>query len=182
MRVATSVLGSEADAEDVVQETWLRLRRVDRSKIRSLGAWLRAVVVNVAVDARTARPGGHPWDQAGVWELERDASDPDQLVIQREDVEAALAILLRTLSPPERSAFVLHDLFGLSFVEVAAMVGRKPSACRQLAVRAREHIAWGKARFPVDAGQLRRVAGAFSAACEGGDLRALQEALEGRPR
>jgi RNA polymerase sigma-70 factor (ECF subfamily) len=147
LRVAYATLGSLAGAEDCVQEAWLRLRTVARpEQIGDLGAWLTTTVGRLALDAlgsaraRRERYVG-PWPPEPLVE---DAHDQADRVTLDESVSVALLVVLERLSPAERTAFLLHDVFGLTFEEVAGVVGRSPAAVCQLVARARRHVADGR--------------------------------------
>lgn len=141
--IATKLLGSPADADDAVQETWLRLERADTSSIDNLQAWLTTVVSRVSLDQLRAprRSREHSW-QIEPWRDEpvANAADPADVAEQSDQVNIALLVLLETLSPAERIAFVLHDVFAQPFDEVAAVLDRSPEAVRQLASRARRRV------------------------------------------
>jgi RNA polymerase sigma-70 factor, ECF subfamily len=169
-RVAYSTLGSRAEAEDVVQEAWLRLQRTDPSEIRDLRAWLVTVVGRLALDALgSARARREHY--VGEWLPEPlvDADPADRVTLD-EEVSLALLRVLERLSPAERTAFVLHDVFGYAFGEVAEAVGRTPQATRQLASRARRQVEEERPRFPATPAQQRAVVEAFAEAAVGGDL------------
>lgn len=210
-RLAYGTLGSFAEADDVVQEAWLRLQRVDADAIDDLRAWLTTVVGRLALDAlgsarvRRERYVG-PWlpepavgapgaptaaEGAAAAALERgdavvagsaasraDAADPADRVTLDEEVTTALLVVLERLSPAERTAFVLHDVFGLGFPEVAEVVGRTPAAVRQLAARARRHVQDGTPRFPATREQQAEIVAAFAAAWQAGDVDRLVGALD----
>jgi RNA polymerase sigma-70 factor (ECF subfamily) len=183
LRVAYATVGSLADAEDCVQEAWLRLRRhPDRAAIRDLGAWLTTTVSRLALDtlgsarARRERYVG-PWLPEPLVE-DLDSRDPADRVTLDESVSMALLVVLERLSAPERTAFLLHDVFSLSFEEVARVVGRSPAAVRQLAARARRHVERGRPRFPPTHAEQREVIAAFAAACQAGDLERLVALLD----
>jgi RNA polymerase sigma-70 factor (ECF subfamily) len=174
VRVAYTILGSVAEAEDVVQDGWLRLQRVaDRSAIRDLRAWLTTTVGRLALDAlgsARARREHYvgPWlPEPLVRPLDEDPADRITL---DESVELALLIALEQLTPAERTAFLLHDVFGFGFDEVAEVVGRTPAATRQLATRARRQIADGRPRLPPTREQQLEIVTAFAYACAEGDL------------
>jgi RNA polymerase sigma-70 factor (ECF subfamily) len=183
VRLAYATTGSLAEAEDCVQEAWLRLRRVpDPGSIRDLGAWLTTTVSRLALDAlgsaraRRERYVG-PWlPEPLVSDL--GGSDPADRVTLDESVSMALLVVLERLSPPERTSFLLHDVFGMSFAEVAGVVGRSPAAVRQLASRARQHVDGGGPRFPPTRAQQEELVTAFAAACAGGDLEGLVALLD----
>ncbi|MFI6520299.1 RNA polymerase sigma factor SigJ [Spirillospora sp. NPDC050679] len=186
LHVAYATLGSMAEAEDCVQEAWLRLRLrglPEAEEIRDLRAWLTRTVGRLALDALgTARARRERY--VGTWlpePLVGDASgDPADRVTLDESVSMALLLVMESLSPAERAAFLLHDVFGLSFDEVADVVGRSPAAVRQLASRARRHVAEGRPRFPPTPAQQRQVVAAFASACQHGDLERLTSLLDPR--
>lgn len=174
IRVAYSTLGSVAEAEDIVQEAWLRLQRTsDQSSIRDLRAWLTTTVGRLALDqlksARVRRE-----EYVGPWLPEPLVQPldqgPEDRVTLDESISLALMIVLERLSPAERTAFLLHDVFGLSFDEVSEVVGRSPATTRQLATRARKHVAEGRPRFPPTRTEQQAIVSAFAQACTEGDL------------
>jgi RNA polymerase sigma-70 factor (ECF subfamily) len=183
LRVAYSHLGSLGEAEDVVQEAWLRLVGVDRAEIRDLRAWLTTVVGRLALDAlssaraRRERYVG-PWLPEPVIDAPVRGLDPAGRVELDESVSMALLIVLESLSPAERSAFLLHDVFGYSFDEVARVVGRTPAATRQLAARGRRAVEARRPRYPAAPDEQREVVDAFRAATETGDIASLLELLD----
>src|SRR5690242_11843740 len=134
--VAFRMLGSFAEAEDAVQETWLRLSRADTSDVQNLGGWLTTVVARVCLDMlrsrATRREETLGEDASGSFVSQPDASDPEHEAILADSVGLALLVVLDTLNPAERLAFVLHDLFDVPFEEIAPLVGRTPTAARQL--------------------------------------------------
>jgi RNA polymerase sigma-70 factor (ECF subfamily) len=180
LRVAYATLGSVSEAEDIVQEAWLRLQRTEPGEVRDLTAWLITVVGRLALDALgSARARRERY--VGEWlpePLVGTAPDPADRVTLDEEVSLALLRVLEALSPAERTAFVLHDVFGHSFDEVAEAVGRTPQATRQLASRARRHVEAGRPRFPATPDEQARVVGAFATAVAGGDLEALVALLD----
>lgn len=184
LRVAYSTTGSLTEAEDCVQESWLRLRRVpDPAAIEDLGAWLIRTVGRLALDALgSARARREQY--VGTWlpepliELAPTRYDAAEQVTLDESVSMALLVVLEQLSPAERTAFLLHDVFGLTFQEVAEVVGRTPAAVRQLASRARRHVQQGEPRFPPTGAQQRELVTAFAAACERGELDGLVALLD----
>jgi RNA polymerase sigma-70 factor, ECF subfamily len=179
-RVAYATLGSVSDAEDVVQDAWLRLQRVKRhEEIRDLRAWLTTTVARLALDvlgsarARREQYVG-PWlPEPLVSDFDPAAEDPADRVTLDESVALALLVVLERLTPPERAAFLLHDVFRMTFEEIAEVVGRSPAATRQLAARARHHIDDGRPRFPPTRAQQLEIATAFALACSEGDLEQL---------
>lgn len=164
LRIAYRMLGSMADAEDVVQDAWLRWADADRQAVRVPEAFLRRVVTRLCLDqlksARVRRE-----EYVGPW-LPDPVVEPDAV----EDVTLPLMLALERLSPLERAAFLLHDVFGESFDDVAESLGRDSAACRQLAARAREHVRAGKPRFPVERAHGLEIAQAFFAASRGGEI------------
>ncbi|GAA4257838.1 sigma-70 family RNA polymerase sigma factor [Dactylosporangium darangshiense] len=174
--VAYRLLGSPDEADDAVQETWLRLARSDASEVRNLGGWLTTVVGRICLDMLRARRTRRE-DELG--ELEPrggDDGDPELDVLLAESVGAALDIVLDALSPAERLAFVLHDVFGVPFDEIATIVGRSPAATKMLASRARRRV---RASDVPDnqAPQHNEVVAAFLAAARAGDFDGLLELL-----
>ncbi|MFI6801287.1 RNA polymerase sigma factor SigJ [Streptosporangium canum] len=177
--VAYGLLGSLDEAEDVVQDAWLRLGRTDRAEIQDVTGWLVVTVSRLALDVlRSARVRREEY--VGPWLPEPvvTEADPSDRVTLAESMSMAMLVVLESLSPAERTAFVLHDVFGLSFQEVAQAVGRSPAACRQLAARARKHVAARAPRFDVDADEHRRVVEAFARASTGRDIDALLALLD----
>jgi RNA polymerase sigma-70 factor, ECF subfamily len=183
LRVAYSHLGSLGEAEDVVQEAWLRLERAERTEIRDLRAWLTTVVARLAIDALTSARARRE-HYVGTWlpeplvETGREDEDLADRVTLDESVSMALLVVLESLTPPERSAFLLHDVFGYSFEQVAGIVGRSPEASRQLAARARRHVEAGRPRYPATVEQQRDVLEAFLSAAGSGDVDALLALLD----
>jgi RNA polymerase sigma-70 factor, ECF subfamily len=183
LRVAYSHLGSLSEAEDIVQESWVRLQGVERSAIRNLRAWLTTVVSRLALDALTSARARReryvgPWLPEPIVDTSELGVDPAGRVDLDESVSMAMLIVLESLSPAERSAFLLHDVFGYSFPEVADVVGRTPQATRQLATRARHAVEARRPRYPAAPDQQREVISAFHAAAEEGDVASLLELLD----
>jgi RNA polymerase sigma-70 factor (ECF subfamily) len=181
-RLAYGTLGSVAEADDVVQEAWLRLQRTDAGEIRDLRAWLTTTVGRLALDAlgsarRRREQYVGPWLPEPLVE-DRPAEDPADRVTLDESVTTALLLVLERLSPAERTAFVLHDVFGLPFDEVGEIVGRAPAAVRQLASRARRHVDAGTPRFPASREEQERIVVAFAVASQAGDIDALVRMLD----
>jgi RNA polymerase sigma-70 factor (ECF subfamily) len=177
-RLAYATLGSVAEAEDVVQDAWLRLQ--DAGEVRDLPAWLTTVVGRLALDALgSARARRERY--VGEWlpePLVAEAADPADRVTLDEEVSFAMLRVLEALSPAERTAFVLHDVFGHSFAQVADAVGRTPDAARQLASRARRHVRTGRPRFSATRDEQREVVAAFAAAVAEGDVDRLVAVLD----
>ncbi len=182
VRVAYAVLGSHAEAEDVVSDCWIRLTSAHaRDPILDVDAWATVAVARRALDVlRSARVRREtyvgPWlPEPILHELDAGAvaPDPADRVTMDDTVSFALMVVLESLSPAERTSWVLHDLFGLEFTEVATAVGRSPAAVRQLAARARKHVAAGAPRVDVDVAQHEAAVQAFALASAGGDLGAL---------
>jgi RNA polymerase sigma-70 factor, ECF subfamily len=176
-RVAYGMLGSLAEAEDVVQEAWLRLGRTDPGAIDDLRAWLTTVVGRLALDALgSARRRRESY--VGEWLPEPVVEEYGDDPTLDESVSTALLVVLERLSPAERTAFLLHDVFDLPFDRVAAIVGRSPAAVRQLATRARAHVEAGQPRFPADGDEEARIVTAFALAWQEGDHEALLAVLD----
>lgn len=176
--VAYRMLGSLAEADDAVQETWLRLSRADTRAVENLGGWLTTVIARVCLDllrSRTARRE----DPLEIPLPERVASlDPEGEALLADSVGLALLVVLETLAPAERLAFVLHDLFAVPFEEIATIVGRSPTAARQLASRARRRVQ-GTAIVPeADLRRQRQVVDAFLAASREGNFATLLTLLD----
>jgi RNA polymerase sigma-70 factor (ECF subfamily) len=183
--VAYRMLGSLTDAEDVVQEAFARLMREDLHGIEDVRGWLVVVVTRLCLDQlRSARVRREayigPWLPEPVFDVAGDDPDPADRVTLDDSVRMALLIVLEELSPAERAAFVLHDVFGFSFEAVGSIVGRSATACRQLASRARRRVQaeTTPARFQVDRNELGRVVEQFIRASTGGDLDALLRVLD----
>lgn len=170
MRVAYRMLGSVADAEDIVQEAFIRWMGADRSGVREPEAFLRRTVTRLCLDRlksaqRQRETYIGPWLPDPVLEEEEEEEE--------EDVTLPLMLVLERLSPLERAAFLLHDVFGLKLDEVAATIRRDPAACRQLAARARAHVREARPRFQVEKQRGIELAKAFFAASRNGDMKAL---------
>ncbi len=176
--VAYRMLGSLGEAEDAVQEAWLRLGRADSGSIDNLEGWLTTVVARVCLDMLRSRKsrGEQPLDDQAPDPDRGLAPDPQEEALLADSVGLALLVVLDTLAPAERLAFVLHDMFDLSFDEIAPIVGRSTAAARQLASRARRRVR-GAAAAP-DIARQREVVGAFLAAARGGDFEALVSVLD----
>jgi RNA polymerase sigma factor (sigma-70 family) len=180
--VAYRMLGSLTEADDAVQEAWLRLNRSDTDAVENLGGWLTTVVGRVCLDMLRTRRSRRE-DYVGTWLPEPivaadQAAGPEDEALLADSVGLALLVVLETLSPAERLAFVLHDTFGVPFDEIAPIVGRTPAAARQLASRARRRVR-GAAPVPEpDLARQREVVGAFLAAARAGDFDALVAVLD----
>ncbi|WP_188194150.1 RNA polymerase sigma factor SigJ [Nonomuraea sp. SYSU D8015] len=181
--VAYRMLGSLAEADDAVQEAWLRASRSDPSGVDSLGAWLTTIVARVCLNVlrsrRTRReePMGVRVPDPVIARTE--GMNPEDEALLADSVGLALLVVLETLTPAERLAFVLHDMFDLPFDEIAPMVGRSPATARQLASRARRRVRGAEVQAPdPDIGRQREVVDAFYAAARRGDLDALVAVLD----
>ena len=182
--VAYRMLGSASEAEDAVQESWIRLGRTDVSGVENLRAWLTTVVARVCLDmlrTRTSRRED-PLDEHAVHVpdpvITRADQDPESDAMLADSVGLALLVVLETLEPPERLAFVLHDVFGMTFDEIAPIVDRSPAAARQLASRARRRVQSKAPNSEHDLHQQRRVVDAFLAAVRDGDFERLVAVLD----
>ncbi|AVH55026.1 MULTISPECIES: RNA polymerase sigma factor SigJ [Streptomyces] len=176
--VAYRMLGSLAEADDAVQETWLKLSRTDADAIQNLGGWLTTVVGRVCLDMLRSRAARReePIDETFVPDpVIRPLSqiDPEQEVLQADSVGLALLVVLETLEPAERLVFVLHDMFAVPFDDIAPIVERSSAATRQLASRARRRVQGATPSADPDLGRQRQVLDAFLAASRGGDFEAL---------
>ncbi|WP_257556079.1 sigma-70 family RNA polymerase sigma factor [Sphingobium sp. CFD-2] len=168
IRVAYRMLGSVADAEDVVQEAFIRWMGADRGAVREPEAFLRRTVTRLCLDQlKSARRNRETY--IGPWLPDPVVDDAGE----EEDVTLPLMLALERLSPLERAAFLLHDVFGVGFEEIAATVERDPAACRQLAARARAHVREARPRYRVERQHGLEIAGAFFAASRSGDMAAL---------
>jgi RNA polymerase sigma-70 factor (ECF subfamily) len=181
-RIAYRMLGTIDEADDAVQEAWIRLGRTDESSLKNLGAWLTTVVSRVSLDMLRARRSRRE-EYVGSWMPEPivaidDGPSPEDEALIADGVGLALYVVLETLSPPERLAFVLHDMFAMPFEEIATIVGRSPDATRQLASRARRRVQGARPESDVELREQRRVVDAFFAASRNGDFDALLELLD----
>ena len=180
--VAYRMLGSRAEAEDAVQEAWLRLNRSDADEIENLGGWLTTVVARVALNMLRSRNTRReaPLDEVHVPDplIDRaDAVDPEHQALLADSVGLALLVVLETLTPAERLAFVLHDMFAVPFDEIGPLVDRSPTAARQLASRARRRVQGAAPSPDPDLQEQRRVVDAFFAAAHDGDFEGLVAVL-----
>jgi len=181
-RIAYRMLGTIDEADDAVQEAWLRLSRTDESSVRNLGAWLTTVVSRVCLDMLRARRSRRE-EFVGSWMPEPivtlgEHPNPEDEALIAEGVGLALYVVLETLSPAERLAFVLHDMFAIPFDEVAAISGRTPDAARQLASRARRRVQGARAEPDVELAEQQRIVDASFAAAREGNFDALVELLD----
>jgi RNA polymerase sigma factor (sigma-70 family) len=180
--VAYRMLGSLSEAEDAVQESWLRLSGADTGAIKNLGGWLTTVVARVCLDMLRSRKSR----QEESLDLEsseplvspEDGSDPEHEAVMADSVGLALLVVLETLTPAERIAFVLHDLFAVPFEEIGPIVGRSTTAARQLASRARRRVQKKPASPGSDLSRQREVVDAFLSASRNGDFKALLSLLD----
>lgn len=180
MGIAYRMLGSLSEAEDVVQEAWLRWHGADRAGLREPGAWLTRVVTRLCLDQiKSARSRREtyvgPWLPEPV--LDDAAIAPDAASERAQDISVAFLLALERLSPLERAAFLLHDVFDMDFADIAQALGREEAACRQLASRARIHIKDARPRFPVPQADGERLVQAFLAASASGDTAAFARLL-----
>jgi RNA polymerase sigma factor (sigma-70 family) len=180
--VAYRMLGSTTDAEDAVQEAWLRLSRADSGSVDNLAGWLTTVVARVCIDMlRTRRSRSEhdieTWLPEPVVSVD-DQADPENEALIADSVGIALLVVLETLSPPERLAFVLHDMFAMPFDEIAPIIGRSTDGTRQLASRARRRVRGATPQTDPDLREQRRVVDAFLTASRAGDFQALLDVLD----
>jgi RNA polymerase sigma-70 factor (ECF subfamily) len=176
--VAYRMLGSAGEADDAVQEAWLRMNRSELGEVRNLRGWLTTIVARICLDMLRARRTRReePLDETPV---APEAVDPEQEAVLADSVGVALLVILQTLSPAERLAFVLHDMFDLPYAEIAPIVGRSENTAAQLASRARRRVR-GKTPGPArDLVSQRRLVDAFLAAARDGDFDALLAVLDG---
>ena len=180
--VAYRMLGSLNEADDAVQESWLRLSRSDTSGIENLGGWLTTVVARICLDMLRSRNSRReePLEAAVAESIEsrEEGIDPEQEVLLADSVGLALLVVLDTLPPAERLAFVLHDIFAVPFDEIAPIVERSETAARQLASRARRRVRGAETAKPADLARQRAVVDAFLAASRTGNFEALLTVLD----
>src|SRR5579864_9051296 len=175
--VAFRMLGSLSDADDAVQESWLRVSRSGATGVENLGGWMTTIVARVCLNMLRSRKSRREESldsslREGVATLEEGA-DPEHEAVLADSVGLALLVVLETLSPAERLAFVLHDTFAMPFDEIAPIVGRSPAAARQLASRARRRVRGSAAAPEADIARQREVVDAFLPASRSGDFDAL---------
>jgi RNA polymerase sigma factor (sigma-70 family) len=180
--VAYRMLGSLSEADDAVQEAWLRLSRADTSEVENLHAWLTTVVARVSLNmlrsrrSRREEPLGPHMPEPIIDRA--DGTDPEHQALLADSVGLALLVVLETLTPAERLAFVLHDMFAVPFDDIAAIVERSPDAARQLASRARRRVQGERTLPDADLSRQREVVNAFMAAARSGDFEALVAVLD----
>ncbi|ETK37729.1 RNA polymerase sigma factor SigJ [Microbispora sp. ATCC PTA-5024] len=179
--VAYRILGSVSEAEDAVQEAWLRMSRADTGEVANPGGWFTTIVARVALNMLQSRRARREEPLAAYVPdpvvTAPDGADPERQALVADSVSLALLVVLDTLAPAERLAFVLHDMFSLPFDEIAAIVGRSPAAARQLASRARRRVQ-GATVPDADVPRQREVVDAFLAAARDGDFEALLALLD----
>ncbi len=180
--VAYRMLGSVSEAEDALQEAWVRLSRADANAVENMGGWLTTVVGRICLDMLRARRSRRE-DYVGTWLPEPivssdETADPENEALLADAVGLALFVVLETLSPAERLAFVLHDMFAVPFDEIAPIVDRSPAATRQLASRARRRVQGAAPAPDADLTRQREIVDAFLAASRAGDFEALLEVLD----
>jgi RNA polymerase sigma factor (sigma-70 family) len=180
--VAYRMLGSQAEADDAVQETWLRLSRSDAGTIENLGGWLTTVVARISLDLLRSRAARREeLSDASVPEpiaRPSDGGDPEGEALLADSLGPALLVVLDTLTPSERLAFVLHDVFAVSFEEIGIILSRSPNAAKQLASRARNRVQGATPLADPDTARQREVVDAFLAASRSGDFEALLAVLD----
>jgi RNA polymerase sigma factor (sigma-70 family) len=178
--VAYRMLGSQAEADDAVQEAWLRLHRADSAEVDNLGGWLTTVVARISLDMLRTRKSRRE-DPLEAYDSDEPGSPeagPEQQALLADSVGLALLVVLETLSPAERLAYVLHDMFAVPFDEIAPIVERTPAAARQLASRARRRIQSAGTRPDTDLIRQRAIVSAFLDAAHNGDFEALVTMLD----
>jgi RNA polymerase sigma factor (sigma-70 family) len=180
--VAYRMLGSQSEADDAVQESWLRVSRAGTDHVENIGGWLTTVVARVSLDMLRARKSRRE-EPLGLQFTEPTAAgdavgDPEHELLLADSIGLALLVVLEALSPAERVAFVLHDMFAVPFEDVADIVGRSPTAARQLASRARRRVQGADAVADVDLRRQREIVAAFLAASRAGDLEGLIAVLD----
>ena len=175
--VAWRMLGSAPEAEDAVQEAWLRLARTDAATIDNLAGWLTTVVARICLDMLRTRKSRRE-EPMGPGVPEPATEPTDQEAMLADTIGVALLVVLDTLKPAERVAFVLHDMFDLAFEDIAPIVGRTPAAARQLASRARRRVKGAEPAHDADVARQREIVDAFLAASRNGDLAGLLRVLD----
>ena len=181
--IAYRMLGSVSEAEDAVQESWVRLNRTDNDEISNLGGWLTTVVARVSLDMLRARRARRE-DYVGTWlpepvvSLPDTETDPEHEALLADAVGLAMLVVLETLAPAERVAFVLHDMFAVPFDEIAPIVGRSPTAARQLASRGRRRVQGATPEAETNPRRHQEIVSAFLAASRAGDFDTLLALLD----
>ena len=180
--VAYRMLGSLSEAEDAVQEAWLRLNDIDAATIENLGGWLTTVVSRVCLDMLRGRKSRREESMGAQVSEPRvvrgEGANPESEAVLADSVGVALLVVLNTLTPAERLVFVLHDLFGMPFDEIGPIIGRSPGAAKQLASRARRRVRGSAAPLDADKARQREVVEAFLKAARAGDIDALLTVLD----
>jgi RNA polymerase sigma-70 factor (ECF subfamily) len=176
--VAYRMLGSASEADDAVQEAWLRLSRADTTEVGNLGGWLTTTVARVCLDVLRSRSIRREEPLDARPDPVQDGADPEETAVMADSVGLALLVVLDTLGPAERLAFVLHDMFAVPFDEIAPIVGRSPAAARQLASRARRRVQGAAPASAADVARRREVVAAFLEASRSGNLDALVALLD----
>ena len=175
--VAYRLLGSATEADDAVQEAWLRASRNDANDVDNLGGWLTTIVSRVCFDMLRSRTSRREESLDVAATVREPRGDPEHETMLADSIGVAVLVVLNTLAPVERTTFVLHDMFGLPFDEIARVVGKTPAATRQIASRARRRVR-GPARVATDASRQRALVDAFLGALRAGDLDALLRVLD----
>ena len=178
--VAYRVLGSPSEADDAVQEAWLRFSRSGTDQVENLGGWLTTIVARVSLNMLQSRMSRREesMDPPAIDQAHEAGTDPEHEAVLADSVGLALLVVLDTLTPAERLAFVLHDMFAVPFDEIAPIVERSPAAARQLASRARRRVQQSDAVPEAAAARRQEIVGAFLAASRGGDFEALLAMLD----
>jgi RNA polymerase sigma factor (sigma-70 family) len=180
--VAYRMLGSRTEADDAVQEAWLRLSRADTGDVENLGGWLTIVVARICLDLLRSRKSRReePLDAHSPETIpdNGNATNPERELVMADSIGIALLVVLETLAPAERIAFVLHDMFDLPFDEIAPVVGRSPTAARQLASRARRRVQGTTTVADASLARQRKIVDAFLAASRDGNFEALLSLLD----
>ena len=176
-QVAQRILGSAHEADDAVQEAWVRLSRSDTSEVDNLTGWLTTVVSRVCLDMLRSRQARRE-DPAELPVVAAETADPEQEAVMADTLGPALLLVLDTLGPRERLAFVLHDMFAVPFPEIAEIIGASPAVARQLASRARRRVQGSDVNNDGEIARKREIVDAFLAAARGGDFAALLTLLD----
>lgn len=180
--VAYRILGSHADADDALQEAWLRLSRSDPSRVENMGGWLTTIVSRICLNMLKARKARReavtPEYESDPVDIDPHVGGPEYEAVQADSVGVAMLVVLDSLTPAERLAFVLHDMFAMPFDEIAPIVDRSPAATRQLASRARRRVQGRGPSGEADPARHRQIVDAFLTASRGGDFDALLELLD----